>query len=473
MLQQFSSFISAVQDVVWGPIMLTILVGTGVFLTLRTKLLCWRSLPHAIGFTLSKEAREAQGDGDVSPFASLCTALAATIGTGNIAGVASAIASGGPGALVWMWISAAFGISSKFVECTLAVKYRITNDKGEMLGGPMVAAEYGIPKVYGDGFKGLGKVLGVLFAFFAVCASFGIGNLTQGNSIATAFNNVSGVPPMVVAVVVGIAVFAIVLGGIQSISKVSSLVVPFMAVFYFVGGLIIILCNVTALPGALVDMFRMAFSVRAVGGGVAGTVVASMFQAMSKGVARGCFSNEAGMGSAAIAAAGATTDNYIRQGLISETGTFWDTMVVCSVTGLAILTSGVTHDITFNADGSPALTGASLTIAAFRSVLGPAGGWLVAIALALFAFSTILGWEYYGEKALEYLTSSTKATLVYRVLFSVIAFVGCISAFELAWNVSDVLNALMIVPNCIIMWMLGGTLVKEFETFLKEHKESL
>jgi AGCS family alanine or glycine:cation symporter len=195
MLQQFSSFVEAVQSVVWGPIMLTILVGTGVFLTFRTKFLCWRSLPHAIGFTLSKEARQEQGDGDVSPFASLCTALAATIGTGNIAGVASAIASGGPGALVWMWISAAFGISSKFVECTLAVKYRITNDKGEMLGGPMVAAEYGIPKVYGENFKGLGKVLGVLFAFFAVCASFGIGNLTQGNSIATAFNNVSGVPP--------------------------------------------------------------------------------------------------------------------------------------------------------------------------------------------------------------------------------------------------------------------------------------
>jgi AGCS family alanine or glycine:cation symporter len=272
---------------------------------------------------------------------------------------------------------------------------------------------------------------------------------------------------------VGIAVLAIVLGGIQSISKVSSLVVPFMAVFYFLGGVIIILVNITHLPGAIVDMFRMAFSVRAVGGGVAGTVVATMFQAMSKGVARGCFSNEAGMGSAAIAAAGATTDNYIRQGLISETGTFWDTMVVCSVTGLSILTSGVTNDITFNAAGAPELTGASLTIAAFRSVLGPVGGWLVAVALALFAFSTILGWEYYGEKSLEYLTSSTSATLVYRVLFSIVAFVGCISAFELAWNVSDVLNALMIVPNCIIIWMLGGTLVKEFETFMKEHKESL
>ena len=471
MLEQFSKLIQTIQGVVWGPIMLTILVGTGVFLTLRTKFLCWRSLPYAIGSTLSKEARQThQGDGDVSPFASLCTALAATIGTGNIAGVASAIASGGPGALVWMWISAAFGISSKFVECTLAVKYRITNDKNEMLGGPMVAAEYGIPAVYGDRFKVLGKVLGVLFAFFAVVASFGIGNLTQGNSISTAFQNVCGVPKMVVAFVVGFAVLAIVLGGLQSISKVSSLVVPFMAVFYFVGGLIIILCNITAVPGALVDMFRMAFSVKAVGGGVAGTVVATMFQAMSKGVARGCFSNEAGMGSAAISAASATTDHYIKQGLISETGTFWDTMVVCSITGLAILTSGVTNDITFAADGTPNLTGASLTIAAFKSVLGPAGGWLVAIALALFAFSTILGWEYYGEKALEYLTSSTSATMIYRIVFSAMAFIGCISAFELAWNVSDVLNALMIVPNAIIMWMLGGTLVKDLEKFVKEEE---
>lgn len=460
---------------VWGPVMLVILVGTGIYLTFRTRFLCWRNLPYAIASTLSKEARTTKrGEGDVSPFACLCTALAATIGTGNIAGVASALAVGGPGALVWMWISAAFGITSKFTECALAVKYRVINDKGEMLGGPMVTAEYGIPKIYGDSFKGIGKFLGVLFAAFAVIASFGIGNLTQGNSIATAFNDVCGAPKMIVAVIVGVATLAIVVGGLKSISKVSSFVVPVMAIFYFVGGIVIILYNITAVPGAIVDMFRMAFSVKAVGGGVAGSVVATMMQAMSKGVARGCFSNEAGMGSAAITASAATTDNHVRQAYINETGTFWDTFVVCSVTGLAILTSGVMNDITFAADGTPSPDGAALTIAAFRSVLGPVGAWLVAVSLALFAFSTILGWEYHGEKALEYLTSSTNAAMAYRVIFSVVAFLGCITAFEIAWDISDILNALMIVPNAIIMWMLVGPLVKDMEAFqgIKEGEEA-
>lgn len=463
MLETLNSIVATIDGIVWGPIMLTILVGTGIYLTFRTKFLCWRNLPYSISTTLSKEARTVKGDGDVSPFASLCTALAATIGTGNIAGVASALAVGGPGALVWMWISAAFGITSKFTECALAVKHRTKNDKGEVLGGPMITAEYGIPAVYGESFKGFGKLLGVLFALFTVFASFGIGNLTQGNSIATAFNNVCGAPMIAVAVVVGVATLAVVIGGLKSISQVSSLVVPVMAIFYFVGGVIIILMNITHLPEAVVTMFRMAFSIKAVGGGAAGSVVATMMQAMSKGVARGCFSNEAGMGSAAISSSAATTDSHIRQAYISSTGTFWDTFVVCSVTGLAILTSGVMNDVVV--DGEVVLTGASLTIAAFKSTLGPVGGWLVAIALALFAFSTILGWEYNGEKALEYLTSSTKATMAYRIVFSVVAFFGCITAFELAWNISDVLNALMILPNAVIMWMLVAPLVKDMESF--------
>lgn len=467
MLEAFSKWVETVDGIVWGPIMLTILVGTGIYLTVRTAFLCWRNLPFAISSTLSKEARTKKGEGDVSPFACLCTALAATIGTGNIAGVASALSVGGPGALVWMWISAAFGITSKFVECALAVKYRVTNDKGEMLGGPMITAEYGIPAVYGKQYKSFGKILGVLFAFFAVIASFGIGNLTQGNSIATAFNNVCGVPMIVVAAVVGLATLAVVVGGLDSISRVSSIVVPAMAIFYFVGAVVVILTHASAVPGAIVDMFRMAFSIKAVTGGAAGTVVATMMKAMSKGVARGCFSNEAGMGSAAITASAATTDSHIRQAYINSTGTFWDTFVVCSVTGLAILTSGVMNNIEFGADGAPLAqwTGANLTIAAFKTTLGPVGAWLVAIALALFAFSTILGWEYHGEKALEYLTSSTKATMAYRVIFSVVAFLGCITAFELAWNISDVLNALMIIPNAIIMWMLIGPLVKDMKDF--------
>ena len=469
----FLDILETIDGWVWGPVMLVILVGTGIFLTVRTKFLPWRNLGYAIKSTLSKEARTThRGTGDVSPFACLCTALAATIGTGNIAGVASALAVGGPGALVWMWISAAFGISSKFTECSLAVKYRVQNDRGEMLGGPMVTAEYGIPAVYGSKFKGFGKVLGVLFALFAVVASFGIGNLTQGNSIADAFHNICGAPMWIVGVIVGLATLVIVVGGLKSISKVSSVIVPIMAIFYFVGALVVIVCHITAVPAAIVDMFHMAFSVKAVGGGVAGSVVASMAQAMSKGVARGCFSNEAGMGSAAITASAATTDNHVRQGYINSTGTFWDTFVVCSVTGLAILTSGVMSQVNDPATGEVVLQGASLTIAAFRSTLGPVGAWLVAVALALFAFSTILGWEYHGEKALEYLTRSTKATMVYRVLFSVIAFVGCVSAFEVAWDISDILNALMVVPNAIIMWMLVGPLVKDMDAFQQiKHSE--
>jgi AGCS family alanine or glycine:cation symporter len=325
--------------------MLTVLVGTGIYLTIRTRFLCWRNLGHAIGNTISKEARQTKGEGDVSPFAALCTALAATIGTGNIAGVASALAVGGPGALVWMWISAAFGLTSKFTECAMAVRYRIKNEKNEMLGGPMMSMERGIPMVYGDKWKRFGRGLAIAFASFAVVASFGIGNLTQGNSIASAMQTIAGIPMWVVGIVVGAATLIVVVGGLKSISNVASVIVPFMAIFYFVGALIVVIMHISAVPGAFVTMFRMAFSPQAVGGGAAGSVVASMAQAMNKGVARGCFSNEAGMGSAAITAAAATSDDYIKQAYISETGTFWDTFVVCTMTGLCILTSGVMEEV--------------------------------------------------------------------------------------------------------------------------------
>ena len=468
-MEGFISFLEAIDAVVWGPIMLTVLVGTGVFLTIRTRFLCWTNLGHAIGNTISKEARQTKGEGDVSPFAALCTALAATIGTGNIAGVASALAVGGPGALVWMWISAAFGLTSKFTECALAVRYRIKNEKGEMLGGPMMSMERGIPLVYGDKWKGFGRGLAIAFASFAVVASFGIGNLTQGNSIASAMQTIAGIPMWVVGIVVGAATLIVVVGGLKSISNVASVIVPFMAVFYFVGALIVVIMHITAVPGAFVTMFRMAFSPQAVGGGAAGTVVASMAQAMNKGVARGCFSNEAGMGSAAITAAAATSDDYVKQAYISETGTFWDTFVVCTMTGLCILTSGVMNEVVVN--GETVLQGAPLTIRAFESTLGKPGAWLVAVALALFAFSTILGWEYYGEKALEYLTRNTSAAMAYRIIFSIVAFVGCVSAFEIAWDISDILNALMIVPNAICMILLVGPLYKDMQEYEKRSKK--
>ena len=469
-MEGFISLLEAIDGVVWGPIMLTVLVGTGVYLTIRTRFLCWRNLGHAIGNTISKEARQTKGEGDVSPFAALCTGLAATIGTGNIAGVASALAVGGPGALVWMWISAAFGLTSKFTECAMAVRYRIKNEKNEMLGGPMMSMERGIPMVYGDKWKRFGRGLAIAFASFAVVASFGIGNLTQGNSIASAMQTIAGIPMWVVGIVVGAATLIVVVGGLKSISNVASVIVPFMAIFYFVGALIVVLMHFTAIPGAFVTMFRMAFSPQAVGGGAAGSVVASMAQAMNKGVARGCFSNEAGMGSAAITAAAATSDDYIKQAYISETGTFWDTFVVCTMTGLCILTSGVMDEVVVN--GETVLQGAPLTIRAFESTLGAPGAWLVAIALALFAFSTILGWEYYGEKALEYLTRSTSAAMFYRVVFSIIAFVGCISAFEIAWDIADILNALMIVPNAICMILLVGPLYKDMMDYEKKVKKS-
>ena len=469
-MEGFISLLEAIDGVVWGPIMLTVLVGTGIYLTIRTRFLCWRNLGHAIGNTISKEARQTKGEGDVSPFAALCTALAATIGTGNIAGVASALAVGGPGALVWMWISAAFGLTSKFTECAMAVRYRIKNEKNEMLGGPMMSMERGIPMVYGDKWKRFGRGLAIAFASFAVVASFGIGNLTQGNSIASAMQTIAGIPMWVVGIVVGAATLIVVVGGLKSISNVASVIVPFMAIFYFVGALIVVLMHFTAIPGAFVTMFRMAFSPQAVGGGAAGSVVASMAQAMNKGVARGCFSNEAGMGSAAITAAAATSDDYIKQAYISETGTFWDTFVVCTMTGLCILTSGVMDEVVVN--GETVLQGAPLTIRAFESTLGAPGAWLVAIALALFAFSTILGWEYYGEKALQYLTRSTSAAMFYRVVFSIIAFVGCISAFEIAWDIADILNALMIVPNAICMILLVGPLYKDMMDYEKKVKKS-
>ena len=469
-MEGFISLLEAIDGVVWGPIMLTVLVGTGIYLTIRTRFLCWRNLGHAIGNTISKEARQTKGEGDVSPFAALCTALAATIGTGNIAGVASALAVGGPGALVWMWISAAFGLTSKLTECAMAVRYRIKNEKNEMLGGPMMSMERGIPMVYGDKWKRFGRGLAIAFASFAVVASFGIGNLTQGNSIASAMQTIAGIPMWVVGIVVGAATLIVVVGGLKSISNVASVIVPFMAIFYFVGALIVVLMHFTAIPGAFVTMFRMAFSPQAVGGGAAGSVVASMAQAMNKGVARGCFSNEAGMGSAAITAAAATSDDYIKQAYISETGTFWDTFVVCTMTGLCILTSGVMDEVVVN--GETVLQGAPLTIRAFESTLGAPGAWLVAIALALFAFSTILGWEYYGEKALEYLTRSTSAAMFYRVVFSIIAFVGCISAFEIAWDIADILNALMIVPNAICMILLVGPLYKDMMDYEKKVKKS-
>lgn len=456
-METLGTILEKVDAFVWGPVMLVLLVGTGIFLTIRTGFLSWRNLGYAIKRTLSKEARKkGNGEGDISPFSALTTALAATIGTGNIVGVATAMVAGGPGALVWMWISAAFGLTSKFSECFLSIKYREVNEQGEMTGGPM----YVMKKAFKN--KTFGAVLGWLFALFAVIASFGIGNLTQANSISSSLNQTFSIPTWVTGMVVTVLALVIIVGGIKSISKVSSVVVPLMAIFYIIAGIIVIIGNIQNVPAGVVMIFRMAFSPQSVAGGVAGTMTASMMNAMRYGVARGVFSNEAGMGSAAITASAASTNTPVGQAYINMTGTFWDTIVVCTITGLCIASSGVLGSVDANGEY---VTGAALTILAFKSVLGEAGAVLVSIAIALFAFSTILGWEYHGEKAFEYLFKGPKYNMIYRIIFSLIAYVGATTSLQIVWDFSDIANALMAIPNLICLLLLSGEIAKDMRAY--------
>ncbi len=446
-----------VDDFVWGPVMLVLLVGTGIFLTVRLKFRPWKNLGFAIKSTLSKEARTTKrGEGDVSPFSALTTALAATIGTGNIVGVATAMVSGGPGALVWMWISACFGLTSKFSECMLAIKYREVNEKGEMSGGPMYTMKKGFKN------KKIGAFLGMLFAVFAVIASFGIGNMTQANSISESLKSTFNFDEKIVGVVLTVLALVIIVGGIKTISKVSSVVVPLMAIFYIIAGLIVVVMNIQNLPSGIVMIFKMAFSSQAVAGGGAGVITAGVMNAMRYGVARGVFSNEAGMGSAAITASAATTDDPVRQGYINMTGTFWDTIVVCTITGLCIASSGVLGTV---GDDGKLVQGAALTILAFKSALGEVGAILVTIGIALFAFSTILGWEYHGEKAFEYIFGTHKYNMAYRIIFSLVIFVGATTTLQVVWNFSDIANALMAIPNLICLLVMSKVIAKEVERF--------
>ncbi|MBP5200003.1 MAG: sodium:alanine symporter family protein [Schwartzia sp.] len=434
---------------VWGPIMLALLVGTGIFLTIRLKFLPWRNLFYAVGMIFQKKEKH---EGDISPFQSLMTALSATVGTGNIVGVATAMVLGGPGALVWMWVSALFGLSTKYGESVLAVKYRETNSVGEMAGGPMYAMKNGIGGA-------LGSIMATLFALFAVFSSFGIGNMTQANSIASAIHTSFGISTAVSGAIITILSLLILVRGIHSIGLVSSVIVPFMAVFYFIAAVIAILTNISAVPAGVAEIFRMAFSFDAVAGGVGGSIVASMLTAMRWGVARGVFSNEAGMGSAPIAAAAARTDHPSRQGYVNMTGTFFDTMIICMLTGLVIASSGVLG-MTDPATGK-VVSGANLTILAFKSAFGDSAPIIVSVSLALFAFTTILGWEYYGEKALEYLVSARPAIMAYRIIFSLITFVGATTTLEIVWNFSDTMNGLMSIPNLICLIWLSNDIADE------------
>ncbi|MCI1966368.1 MAG: sodium:alanine symporter family protein [Oscillospiraceae bacterium] len=452
-MDNFANILAQVDSFIWGPVLLVLLIGTGLFLTVKLRFLPWRNLGYALKYVFGKGSRQtSHGPGDISPFSALTTALAATIGTGNIVGVATAMILGGPGALVWMWICAIIGLTSKYSECMLAIKYRETNSRGEMSGGPMYTIKNGFRIPW------IGRLLAFLFAIFTVFASFGIGNMTQANSISDAIHSTFSVPTWVTGLVIAVLTFITLVGGITSISKVSSILVPSMAVFYTLGGLVCIAVNYKNVPSGIVQIFGMAFSPAAVAGGIGGTITASMMQAMRWGCARGIFSNEAGLGSAAITAAAATTDHPARQGYVNMTGTFFDTIVVCTITGLAISSSGVLGTVA--SDGS-LLTGAALTIQAFSSVLGTTGGWLVSIGIALFAFSTIIGWEYHGEKALEYLLHKPVYCYIYRVVFSIIAFIGATTSLQMVWSFSDIMNGLMVFPNLISLIVLSGVIAKE------------
>lgn len=370
-------------------------------------------------------------------------------GTGNIVGVATAMVMGGPGSLVWMWLSAAFGISTKYAECALALKYRTVNENGEMCGGPMYTLQNAFKH------KRLGKMLAIFFALFTLLASFGIGNATQANSISSSIANTFSISPAIIGIILAVLTAIIVIGGIKSISKVATVLVPAMAVFYITAGLIVIAINYKNLPEGIALIFKMAFNTKAVAGGITGTILTSM----RYGVARGVFSNEAGLGSAAISAASATSDHHVKQGYINMCGTFIDTIVVCTITGLAIASSGLL--------GKTDARGAALTIAAFETALGKAGAVLVTIGIILFAFSTILGWEYNGEKALEFLLKKPIYCYIYRAVFSVLTFVGATASLDIVWSFSDIANGLMTIPNLICLIALSGILAKDTKEYQK------
>lgn len=458
-MEKLSKILETVDGVVWGPVMLILLVGTGIFLTIKLRFLPWRYLPKALKMAFSPESRKTdKGEGDISPFSALMTALAGTIGTGNIVGVATAMVTGGPGALVWMWIAAAFGISTKYAECALAIKYRETNEKGEMCGGPM----YTIKNAFKN--KKIALFLAGAFAIFTVLASFGIENMSQANSISSSLTQTFNIPNWITGIVLAILTGIIIFGGIKSISKVSSVLVPVMAIFYIVSGLIVICVNYKNIPAGLGTIWSMAFGGKAIAGGIAGTITVSVMDSIRYGVSRGVFSNEAGLGSAAITASSVTTDSHINQGYINMCGTFIDTIIVCSITGLAIASSGVLG--LTDATGK-LLDGSDLTIAAFQSVLGKPGAIVVSIGILLFAWSTILGWEYQGEKALEYLFKNRTVCYIYRVVFAVIVFLGSVVALDIAWSFSDIANGLMAIPNLISLIALSGVLARDT---VKHHK---
>ncbi len=449
--RSFSDLLASVQSFVWGPPLIVLLVGTGLYLTLLLRGLQFRQLKHSLWLALVKR-REEGAEGDISHFQALMTALAATVGTGNIVGVATAIASGGPGALFWMWMTGLVGMATKYSEAVLGVRFRETDDRGEMSGGPMYYLKHGIS-------GRLGRVLAFVFALFASVAAFGIGNGVQSQAVADALNRSFSIPHWLTGVVVATLVAAVIFGGIKSIGRFTGVFVPMMIVLYMAGAGLVILLNLEQVPEALRLVFTGAFTPMAVGGGALGYTVA---QAVRFGVARGIFSNESGLGTGGIAAAAAQTAEPVRQAMVSMTQTFIDTIVVCSFTGIAILSTGA---------WSSGVDGANLTQLAFSSGLpGQFGGAIVAVSLSFFAFSTMLGWSYYGERNLEYLLG-VKAIVPYRLLFVAVIAVSAVAKLDVVWLLSDIMNALMAFPNLIGLLLLSGIVWRETRSYFARHAD--
>lgn len=461
-MERAAELLRLIDNMVWGPPMLALMLGTGIYLMVRMKFLPVRNLGYALkSVTGGVKHTNEKGEGDISSFSSLMTELAATIGTGNIVGVATAMVLGGPGALVWMMLSAFVGFSTKLAESLLSVKYRTVNKNGEISGGPMYTMRDALPN------QKLGKMCGIFFAVFAVLASFGMGNMTQANSISASLRETFGISEGLTGLAVTLASILVILGGIKSISKVTCVAVPCMAVFYMAGALIVIVTHLQNLPAGIHQILTMAFSPKAVAGGAGGTIVASMQQSVRWGVSRGVFSNEAGLGAAGISAAAADTDDPVQQGYVSMTGVFFDTIVICLVTGLAISASGVLGMT--DAAGVP-ITGSALTIAAFTTTFGVWGGRLVSIGIVLFAFATIIGWEYQGEKAFEFLTGNPAYSMIYRFVYALTAFVGATCALDIVWDFSDIMNALMALPNLFTVLWLSPVACKEVFRYQKKIK---
>lgn len=448
-------------NLVWGPWLLVLLLGTGCYLMVGMRFLPLKNLRHAFraGFLGEKGGAK---NGKISSFASLTTELAITLGTGNIIGVATAMVTGGPGALFWMVVTSFIGMATKLAESMLAVKYRGVNDKGEVAGGPMYTCLYAFKK------NKIGKRMGLAFAFFAVMASFGMGNMTQSNAIADALWVSFGTSKSFTGLVVTVLTILVVLGGIGFIGKVTQILVPFVGIFYLLGTLAVILTHLHNLPHAAFGIVSAALNPQAISGGLFGTITVSAFESLRWGVSRGIFSNEAGLGASGITAAAADTGDYVKQGYISMTSVFIDTAIVCTITGLAFASSGVFGVV--DADGKP-LTGTELTLAAFQTTFGDFGSNFISICIVLFAFATIIGWAYQGERAFEFLMGGkTKYNICYRFVYGLIAFWGCVFSLETVWNFSDICNGLMAVPNLICVLMLSKEVCGEIRMYRFEDK---